>query len=92
VFSGKRFNLLVSSKKMGDSGEKVLKFCNRLIKHGISKDGQISIFLDPGGSIAWDLAVESVTVKFEKNGDIIVQIFFENRQRRKFSRLTFNPI
>lgn len=55
-----------------------LKFCNRQVGANLkAADGQVSISLFPGGSIAWDLNVERVVIHFEDNGDIVIERLFE---------------
>lgn len=93
-FSDRKFNVLVQTYRVGELEPHVTKFCGRQIAGEAKVNGvQMSISLSPGGSIAWDLKVESVVVFFDKvSGDIWIQRFFENRQRYKLVKLTINPI
>lgn len=85
--SGKIFNILTVSD------EKQLRFCNRKLTGRIfSKDGQISLFLNPGGSITWDLNSETVEMEVMPNGDIKLLRIFWKTGRMKSMIMTQNPI
>lgn len=84
--SGKTFNILTVSDG------KRLKYCKRELRGSISsKNGQASIPLKPGGSIAWDLNVETVELEFGTNGDILLSRIFKSG-RKKTILITQSPI
>ncbi|KKT82088.1 MAG: hypothetical protein UW80_C0042G0009 [Microgenomates group bacterium GW2011_GWC1_44_9] len=65
--SGKFFNILT------ETDSRRLRFCNRELKGKVvCKNGQVSILLKPGGSIAWDINTEIVGLEFGGNGDILL--------------------
>lgn len=74
------------------SDDKQLKFCNRQLRGPIfSKDGQASLPLKPGGSIAWDLNNEIVEVDLGVNGDILLSRVFKTG-KKKTMLITRSPI
>lgn len=85
MLSGKSFNVLVTEPK-------TLKFCRRKLTGKIwLKNGQVSMEMEPGGSIAWDLNNERVAICFIENGDIqLVRII--GGEKRKVVLITENPI
>lgn len=92
IFQDKEFNVLVQTKKIGDETIKELKFCSRKI--GLQRvvgTNQVSIKLEPGYCIAWDLKTESVLASVEED-KVIITRFWNNRQYRKVVILTTNPI
>ncbi len=92
-WKGKKFNILVDKFTLGSSTAIQLKFCNRMITGNFVKNGlQVSVPLEPGGSIAWDLRTELVVVRFDSVGEIIILRLFDNRQRSKTMKITKNPI
>lgn len=54
-------------------------------------DGQVSIALKPGGSIAWDLNTERVVIHFKANGDIVIERLM-SLDASKVITCTRNPI
>lgn len=98
---GKRFNVLVSTSKfvedstLGTTGisTKTLKFCDRQMSpKRIIKSSWVSIGLEPGGSIAWDLNVEYVVIRWNEPRHITISRLFNDRQYGKMVTLTFDPI
>lgn len=84
--SGKTFNIWVETEN------KRLKFCNRELGGKIfAKDGQVSLALKPGGSIAWDINSEEVKLEFGPNGDILLFRTFKTG-RKKTMLITRSPI
>ncbi len=85
--TGKTFNLLTMT-----SDHKILKFCGRQLSGKVfAKDGQVSIRLKPGNTIAWDLNTEAVELKLEYNGDILLIRSFKTG-RKKVMIITTGPI
>lgn len=84
LLSNKVFNILVEGKN--------LKFCGRKLAGSVLiKNGQVSIPMVPGGSLAWDLNAERVAICFKANGDIeLVRIF--GLEKKKTILITQNPI
>jgi len=84
--AGKVFNVLTKT------GEKSLKYCRREMGRRVfSKNGQVSVSLKPGGSIAWNLNVEVVGLEKKANGDIVLTRTFKTG-RKKIMTITQNPI
>lgn len=85
--TGRVFNILITT-----SENKQLKFCNRQLSGKVLvRDGQMSIALTPGGTIAWDLNVEEVDLEFGFNGDILLTRVFKTG-RKKTMYITTGPI
>lgn len=85
--SGKIFNVLTVSDG------KNLKFCNRQLGGPIfSRNGQVSISLKPGDSIAWDLNIETVDLEYGISGTDITLTRTFKTGRKKTMLITYSPI
>lgn len=84
--AGKIFNVLTMSEG------KNLKYCNRKLgERVLLKNGQVSVSLKPGVSIAWDLNVEVAELEWGINGDILLSRTFKSG-RKKTMLITLSPI
>ncbi len=92
-FGDQIFNVLVIAMSLGDETPIIdQKFCGRVfVGELVEKDGQVSMPMSPGGSIAWDLNTDQLAIYLHEN-DYYIYRFIENRQRFKLYILTKNPI
>lgn len=97
ILQGKSFNVLTTSVGYVKHGgvvtvPKVLKYCHRKLSGLMHlKEGQVSIEMTPGGSIAWDLNLGRVVIVFKNNEDIEIQRLFTKEKWKKIL-ITQNPI
>lgn len=92
-FGDQNFNIWSISMLLGAKGPVIdQKFCGRVFTGElIEKSGQVSMPMEPGGSVAWDLNTDQVAVYFD-NDEYYIYRFLENRSRFKLYILTKNPI
>ncbi len=88
----KEVNFLVESITLGDMAPKITKFCRRKLGSTLLLNGkQVKLSFLPACSVAWDLNVELVTVRFDSDGVTLFR-FFPRAQRSKILRITTSPI